>query len=99
MSVIRKYCNGAFDMYKGDLVQWYFLEEQHCFDSDGVRFSVCQVPENAVRMIKSHRKGHGAFEHYDDNRVFARAMTNAGHDEAVDIIVFSIYANIPLDLL
>ena len=88
MSVNRKYCNGAFDMYIGDLVQWYFHEEQHCFDSDGVRCTVCEVPENAVRMIKSHRKGHGAFEHYDDDRIFAKALSNARRDDDVDILVF-----------
>ena len=88
MSVIRKYCNGAFDMNMGDLVQWYFQVEQQCFDSDGVRFKVCQVPENAIRMIKSHRKGNGAFENNDDNRVFARALSDAGRNEAVDILVF-----------
>jgi hypothetical protein len=43
---LRTVVNGDFEVFAGDMIQWYWTFELNCFDRDGVRKSICNAAHN-----------------------------------------------------
>ncbi len=48
---LRTVMNGDFEVYAGDIIQWYWTFERHCFRSDGSRKSISYTPAGAAAPV------------------------------------------------
>jgi len=48
---LRTVMNGDFEVFAGDIIQWYWTFERNCFKSDGARKSIEMTPPAGGRVV------------------------------------------------